>query len=425
MLVLWSVLLLGRLGAVSLFKTADVGHHTTTPGDNSGWQYEGKFNAFLGVPIGPRHFITARHIEGTIGNVLDFHGDVYVTVGFQNIGTTDLRIWEVEAGKPFPAYAPLSSGVEDVGGTVTVIGRGTQRGAEVVVAGELKGWQWGEGDFVQRWGKNVVSTVVSGGVMGPLLQCDFDRLGLADECHLSSGDSGGGLFVQEAGLWRLAGISRGVDGPFRELPTDLGFQAMLFDVGGLEYFNGTGWIPVPEGPADVASSFYCSRISAHLPQILAITGGDGALPTESYEAWRKLYFTPAEVADPMVAAPLVDADGDGVVNLLEFAFNLEPGFSSRVVMEPGNGLHGLPVVRLESISGGERVTVEFVRRTVASGAGLTYVAEFSADLGNWEDVGTETVAPINPRWERVKRVDALTSAVSSRRFSRLRVALAE
>jgi hypothetical protein len=425
MLVLWSVLLLGRAGAVTFLETGDVGHNTTTPGDNSGWQYEGKFNAFLGVPIGPLHFITAGHIGGTIGDVLDFHGDAYVTVGFQNIGTTDLRIWEVDGSKPFPTYAPLSSGVADVGGTVTVIGRGTQRGAAVTVGSELKGWQWGTSDFVQRWGKNVVSTVASGGVLGQFLQCDFDRPGVAEECHLSTGDSGGGLFVLEAGLWRLAGISYGVDGPFREPPAGTASHGMLFDVGGLEYLNGSSWILVPEGPADVASSFYCSRISAHLPQILGITGGDGSLPGESYGAWQKLYFTPTEIANPALTAPLADADGDGVENVLEFALNLEPGYSARVMMEPDSGLHGLPLVRIETISGEERVTVEYVRRTTASDAGLSYVIEFSPDLEDWQDVGTETAVAINARWERVKRVDAQTIAEDSRRFARLRVVLEE
>ena len=50
---------------------------------------------------------------------------------------------------------------------------------------------------------------------GELLYCDFDNPGMADECHLSVGDSGGGMFVLENGLWRLAGIHLAVDGPFR------------------------------------------------------------------------------------------------------------------------------------------------------------------------------------------------------------------
>ena len=188
-----------RSGAVIFLETPDPAHNTTPPGDNSGWQYEGKFVGFLGVPIGPFHFITANHIGGSNGDTLDFHGDFYTTIGFQHISGTDLRIWEVDHAKPFPTYAPLSSGVADVGATVMVIGRGTQRGAEVSVGGEAKGWQWGPEDRVQRWGRNVVHSSVEA---DKYLYCELDKPGIADECHLSVGDSGGGMFVFEK--WSLA-----------------------------------------------------------------------------------------------------------------------------------------------------------------------------------------------------------------------------
>ena len=81
-------------------------------------------------------------------------------------------------------------------------------------------------------------------------------------------------------------------------------------------------------------------------------------------------------------------------------------------------------MRLESIMGNDRLTIEFVRRTSASVSGLTYIPEFSTDLLDWQAVGTETFTTINPRWERVKIVDSLTTQDSSRRFARLRVALA-
>ena len=56
-------------------------------------------------------------------------------------------------------------------------------------------------------------------------------------------------------------------------------------------------------------------------------------------------------------------------------------------MEAGDGLRGLPLVRLENISGGDRLTIEFVRRTVGSGAGISYTPEFSLDLDAWEVSG--------------------------------------
>ena len=414
----------GRTDGIILLESGDPAYHTSTPGDNSGWQYEGKFIYFLAVPIAPYFFITAKHFGGTVGTTMDFHGDSYTTIDVHDVGTTDLRIWEVDHSKPFADYAPLSSGVADVGGAATVMGRGTQRGAEVVVAGESKGWMWGDGDSVERWGRNVVAGTVSDPTLGEFLYCDFDNPGVAGECHLSTGDSGGGLFVLEDGLWRLAGVNYAVDGPFRDGPTGSPFYAALYDAGGLQYFDGTNWTTIPDQTENIPTSFYCSRIAASLASITGIAPEAASLATETYGAWQCLYFTPAQIAAPDLSGPSADFDGDGISNLLEFALNLDPTFSEDAIMAADTGLRGLPLVRLETITGNERLTIEFVRRTAASGSGLTYTPEFSNDLQTWEAVGTESVTSINPRWDRVKVVDSLTTQDTPRRFARLRVELA-
>ena len=413
----------GRSDAVIFAETGDPSFHSSTPGDNSGWQYEGKFSYFLGVPIAPYFFITAQHIGGSVGDVFTFHGDSYVTIAIHDIGTTDLRVWEVAHTKPFPTYAPLSSGAADVGATATVLGRGTQRGAAVVVDGETKGWLWGTGDGVERWGRNVVVDAVNAGSLGEFLYCDFNNPGIAGECHLSVGDSGGGMFVLEDGLWRLAGINYAVDGPFRTTATGSDFNAALYDMGGL-YVQNPGWVLIDNTPTDIPSSFYCSRVAASLGLITAIAPEAASLGAESYAAWQTLYFTPAQIAAPAQSGPAADFDGDGISNLLEFALNLDPTFAETAVMVADTGLRGLPMVRLEDLSGGLRLTIEYVRRTTASGSGLTYIPEFSGDLQTWTTGGDESVSPINPRWERVKVADTLTTGDAARRFARLRVVLA-
>ncbi len=429
-IALWSALALaggGKAGAVIFLETGDPQHHTNTPGDNSGWQFEGKFNDFLGVPITPNHFITAQHIGGNVGDVLNFHGDAYTTFAFQDIPGTDLRAWEVLNSKPFPTYCPVSSGSSDLGATAAVFGRGTPRGTLVEVAGEAKGWYWGTPDHVERWGRNqVANTPVSISGLGQFLYCDFDNPGIADECHLSVGDSGGGMFVLENGLWRLAGINYAVDGPFRIPPAGPGFLGALYDYGGLEYQDGANWISVPDEPQNLPSAFYCSRVSASLPWIRTHVGLQvDSLASESFTAWEKLYFTPAEMGAPTTSGPLEDPDLDGVTNLMEFALNLDPTFGEPVVMTPGTGVRGLPICRLENLAGADRLTIEFVRQTAGSGGGLTYPVEYSSDLSVWEAVGTESVTVLNSRWERVKRSDSLSTTNTAKRFVRLRVSQAE
>ena len=449
-IILLSALLTVRVHAVIFAATPDPLHNTTTPGDNSGWQYEGIVGGFLGVPIAPHFYITAKHFGGFIGQDFIFHGDSYKTIGYYETivsgevlvsrhytssgytetattGTaTDLRVWEVEHIKPFPTYAPLSTGVADLGATATIYGAGAQRGDSVSVATELKGWKWGDLNFRQRWGRNVVTGTVGGGAnLGELLYCDFDQPGVVDECHLSEGDSGGGVFVLESGLWRLAGINFAVDGPFRTDSMGASFMAALFDAAGLEYADGASWVSLPEQAENIPSSFYCSRISASLPWILSVTGHDGSLALETYSAWQRLYFTPAEIGNPATTGPLADYDGDGIGNQLEFALNLDPSFNERVTHVSNTGLRGLPLVAVETISGADHLTLEFVRRTNGSGAGLTYTPQFSSDLINWPDVGTETVVSINPRWERVKVVDPVITTAATQRFARVRLELAE
>ena len=430
-IILLSILPALPTHAVVFSDIADPLHNTTTPGDNSGWQYEGDVGGFLGVPIAPHFYITAKHIGGSVGQVFNFHGDSYVTIAFHDSPptmdslTTDLRIWEVDHAKPFSTYAPLSSGVADIGTTVTVLGGGAQRGEAVSLGTELKGWQWGNTGYRQRWGRNVVSRTVDGGDdYGELLVCDFDKPGVAEECHLSVGDSGGGLFVLENGLWRLAGINFAVDGPFRTNSTGASFQAALFDSGGLEYADGPNWVSVPEQVENLPSSFYCSRISTSLPWILAVTGQGSSLAPESYSAWQRLYFTPGEIGTPATTGPLADFDGDGISNLLEFAFNLDPSFNERATMLSNTGLRGLPLVAVLTSSGADHLTIEFVRRTGASGAGLTYSPRFSSDLQDWQGVGLELVVAINSRWERVKVVDPVATTAATKRFARVTVELA-
>ncbi len=427
----------GSARAIILVETGDVTRNTTTPGDNSGWQYEGSFGGFLGVPIAPFFFITAAHIGGSSGDVFTFHGDPYTTIASQGISGTDLRIWEVNHLKPFPTYAPLCTGTAniDLGANATIIGRGTQRGAAITipeVSGVLKGWEWGTSDSVQRWGRNVIVGVSSlPPAYGELIYCDFDRPGVQDECALSVGDSGGGLFVLENGLWRLAGISYLVDGGFRIPPAGPPLTAPVFDLGGFEYESSPGvWTLIPDTPTDVPSSFYCTRVSAYLHRelpekgILDIIGTDGSLSPESFSAWQKLYFTPAQIAAPATTGALADFDSDGISNLMEFALNIEPIFNAQTTMTATTGLSGLPLVRLENISGADHVTIEFVRRTAGSGSGLTYMPQFSSDLTTWQAVGAVTVTAINSRWERVKVVDPETTITAGKRLARLNVTLA-
>jgi len=283
-------LISSALGVI-FFDTGDVAHNRevapTAAYADSGWQFQGGFGSKLATMISPNHIITAKHIgvSTTFVHKSHFNGtpmDVSYAVdntvngglGYWNVGTTDLRIFQVSG--TFSSYAPLYTGSDEVGKELVVMGRGTQRGATVNLGGTDKGWEWGTSDGKTRWGRNNVTNIDAIGVLGEMLAVDFDADSGIDEAHLSIGDSGGSVFIKDAGVWKLAGINYAVDGAWdtNDITEDgTEFQAVLTDAGG--FYNGSdgsGWTFIDDEVDDIPSQFYASRISAKVVEINVITG---------------------------------------------------------------------------------------------------------------------------------------------------------
>lgn len=290
-------LLLGLVPAraVIFYSTGDPDYNSSAPAGalaNSGWQYEGLWGSFLGTAIGPNYFITASHVGGAIGDPFLLGGTPYPVTAVFDDPASDLRIWRVCG--TFPAYAPLYTNTNEVNKSLVVIGRGTQRADLVTTTNFLgnirtNGWIWGLQDGRIRWGENVVAAVVNGdglfgGGLGDLLQATFDAGGVANECHLSNGDSGGAVFIQDGSVWKLAGINYAVDGPYNTSATGPGFSAAIFDARGLYTQDAATGVWQPEstvGPP-VPGSFYASRISSHvawIDSVLASSPHGGTFPT--------------------------------------------------------------------------------------------------------------------------------------------------
>ena len=186
--------------AVILSYTNDPNYNTTAPTGTlagSGWELQGSWGEWLGTPIAPRYFLSSKHIPRKTGDVFRVNGVEFHTVAYQESSNSDLCIWKV--AETFAAYAPLYTNNNEVGRSLVVFGRGTQRGEDVTLGEEFKGWKWGAVDYRQRCGENVVSSVVNnGGVTGALFKMEFNRnSSLTNEAHLSAWDSGGAVFIQE------------------------------------------------------------------------------------------------------------------------------------------------------------------------------------------------------------------------------------
>jgi hypothetical protein len=99
-----------------------------------------------------------------------------------------------------------------------------------------------------------------------LIYSTFDDNGEPNECHLSVGDSGGAVFLNDNGTWKLAGINYAVDDLFAAASANTQFEAAIFDARGYYEYDGHNYSLIT-GNAPVPTGFYASRIASELAWI--------------------------------------------------------------------------------------------------------------------------------------------------------------
>jgi hypothetical protein len=268
----------GTLRAVVLVRSAQ--RNTSAPTGklaNSGWQWQGKWGDFLGTAISRRYFVTAEHVGGSVGDPFVLNGVSYTTVATYDDPMSDLQVWRINGS--FPSWAGLYKKDKEAERSVVIHGRGTARGTEVVVNNQLKGWQWGPDDHVQSWGRNMLigasgakadPEAGGGNVPKSRIYWKFDRTGpLAEEGTVTAGDSGGGVFIKDAGVWRLAGVNNSVESEFSFPDSTDVLNGAMVDVGGLK----SGDNIIAETVNDNASRGFATRIGARWQWIFQVVEG--------------------------------------------------------------------------------------------------------------------------------------------------------
>lgn len=378
MLLLAALFCSGAPAARSVILFGTEGNTTPPTGDlvESGWQYQGNWGGFLGTPIAPRFFLSAAHV-GNPGTLI-YNGVSYTVIRtIFDPADSDLRLYEVSTS--FPTFAPLYTGRDEIGKPLVVFGRGTERGAPILVGeeNELRGWYHHPQAGTRRWGTNVVSDVVADGPDDELLYATFDASVSPNEAHLSGGDSGGGTFIEEGGVWKLAGINYAIDGPFSPDGSDAKkFDAAFFDASGFhlrtqEHPPVYTFLP---GPGPVPSGFYATRISSRTGWLYSVTD------------------------------PLADLDADGTPNLGEYAQHLDPA-AADVSQVPQLGREG------------DALTFTFRKRTTATD--LRYLVESSQDLASWSPANAQE--QVVETAGTVQTVKATVPITGGQLFLRLRI----
>ena len=281
---------------------ATPGRNTATPpaslaGTSAATQ--GLFAGFLGTPVSATWFLTANHIGNfTSGGrqIVMPDGSTHTTTGaVQRIGQTDILALQVSASQPFAAsaIAPLytsSDGPLTASDKLVIYGRGVQRGAMVTSNGTPNGYLWGGYDDTTNntnltsYGTNNYDTLRTtqpgeeggfGAAAGTrFIQAAFNSGVDANEGIVALGDSGGGLFVNRGGVFKLVGLVNGVDA-FYQNANGSGTVA-AYDARGLYANNGTNYSLVAGGTAVPASSYFsylpdnAAAIQAIVPEPTAL-----------------------------------------------------------------------------------------------------------------------------------------------------------
>lgn len=256
-------------GSSALLQTIGHLHDTNTPGS-------------LATVIAPRAFLTASHLAFGPGDRFILNGRDYRILERTNLPGSDLAVGRVDSD--FPRVAPLYERDDERHRPVVVFGNGRWKGEPVVLNGEMKGWKYAESGVPGiRWGTNLVSRLVDlaeatpDGLSGFFLAADFDRDAGGHEVHATYGDSGGPVFIDDCGVWKLAAVLSSVDGPFRLTAEgssqEEAFLAALWDVGGTYVPSDTGgYRRVDDESVDLPTAWYASRISPRWTEIRSLAG---------------------------------------------------------------------------------------------------------------------------------------------------------
>lgn len=150
------------------------------------------------------------------------------------------------------------------------------------------------------------------------------------------------------------------------------------------------------------------------------------VPATPINTWRQAHF--GSTVNAGDAADIADPDGDGVKNLAEFGFGLDPKVSQNgVITVVGDAItqRGSPTTSLSTTQSGVDFRAVFGRRKDYVAAGLTYTVQFSGDLASWvNSVATPTVLADDGEIQAVSVPYPFFAGTKKARFFRVAISIA-
>lgn len=221
------------------------------------------------------------------------------------------------------------------------------------------------------------------------------------------------LDITNSGVGLLTNFSFAFEGP----------ASSSFDL--VEYPSsvvGTGDVTslrIAFSPTATGNQAAVIRISSNDPDdspYVITLSGEGVTATGVFED----FASSAGLSGPQ-ASPRATPFGDGVENLVKYAFNMNlGGADTRTMVQGGNA--GLPLVAVSGASTAAPVlSVEFLRR---KGSGISYVPQRSSSLNSFVSMaGSTTVTSLGGDWELVKVEETLAPGAATGCFARVKISL--
>ena len=248
------------------------------PGLATRWGQVGNFSNFLGTPISSQFFVTAKHLGNLTGQAITFpDATSYTTTAAFFDPASDLAIYQIGGTFPSDKIVPMYAGSLFANQAMTIFGRGRSRTDTEVIGQrfpngtEAKGWTWGASTGNRSWGTNTLDSLTTLPGAGTQLAWDFDVGGGANEGILATNDSGGPVFLQEGGVWKLGGINYAI-GPkdVRETQSGPTLEAAVYDYGGLYLDVGGTWTLQSAAGGDKPAVSYSSSVPANATWVQSV-----------------------------------------------------------------------------------------------------------------------------------------------------------